>query len=767
MCGKKNNVLFTETECLVLSPNFKLLDESQVLLRILRQSNMYSFDLQNVVPSRNLTCLFSKASIDESNLWHKRIGHVNFKTMNKVVKENLVRGTQDNVDAGKKVFDQYHIMLPLWFSISLTYKSSNDKAKDDKTKDDTGSKTIMEPDNKEDQAYIDELDKLMHQEKEASDAADSLSKEFEQGCLDQKGAAKAGSTNSYNTVSNPVNAASTSETFSAGGPSSPHPDAFIPDDTLLHFKVWVQRLTLTTWNLSLLTNHKDYENCLFACSLSRMEPKKVAQALNDESWVEAMQDELFQFSLQKVWRLVDLPYGKKAIRTKWVYRNKKDERGIVVKNKARLVAQGHRQEEGIDYDVVFVHVARTEAIKIFLASASYMRRGIIDKTLFIKKDKDDIMLVQMSSMGELTFFLGVQVKQSEEGIFISQDKYVAGILKKFDFSSVRTASTPIETQKLLVNDEEVADVTPKLTHLHAMKRIFRYLKGQPKLGLWYPIDSPFDLEAYSDSDYAGANLDRKSTTGGCQFLERRLISWQCKKQTIIATSTTEAEGPNFLDLSVDVKAVHKEGLIVCNPPLSTGNMVGNRKDSMEYEIELTDLIPQTPYDLPLSKEKVKTAQAKVIASLKKRVTKLEQRQSSRILGFHSFRAEVIVEDKGSGEKGSSTAEIVSTTRPDISTARPDISAARTEVSTIASKTPLTTTTLFDDEYVTIDDTLVKMKSQKAKEKGGTFKDTDDFTRPIKSITTLQPLLTIDPKDKGKSILQEPETVKKTKKKDKD
>ncbi|GJU06362.1 putative ribonuclease H-like domain-containing protein [Tanacetum coccineum] len=157
----------------------------------------------------------------------------------------------------------------------------------------------------------------------------------------------------------------------------------------------------------------------------------------------------------------------------------------------------------------------------------------------------------------------------------SLDKYVAEILKKFDFASVKTASTPIETQKPLVKDEEASDVdvhlyrsmigslmyltasrpdimfavcacsrfqvTPKTSHLNAVKRIFRYLKGKPKLGLWYPRVSSFDLEAYSDSDYAGANLDRKSTTGGCQFLGRRLISWQCKKQTIVATSTTEAE----------------------------------------------------------------------------------------------------------------------------------------------------------------------------------------------------------------------------------
>ncbi|GJU82443.1 hypothetical protein Tco_1284808 [Tanacetum coccineum] len=112
----------------------------------------------------------------------------------------------------------------------------------------------------------------------------------------------------------------------------------------------------------------------------------------------------------------------------------------------------------------------------------------------------------MSSMGELTFFLGLQVKQKDDGIFISQDKYVADILKKFDFSLVKTAGTLLKTNKALIKDEEAED----------MDRIFGYLKGQPKLGLWYTRDSLFDLEAFSDSDYARASLDRKSTTGGCQ-----------------------------------------------------------------------------------------------------------------------------------------------------------------------------------------------------------------------------------------------------------
>ncbi|GJT45781.1 putative ribonuclease H-like domain-containing protein [Tanacetum coccineum] len=367
-----------------------------------------------------------------------------------------------------------------------------------------------------------------------------------------------------------------------------------------------------------------------------------------------------------------LHYGKIAIGTKWILKNKRDARGIVVRNKARLVAQGHRQEEGIDYDEVFAPVARIEAIRLFLAFASYMgfmvyqmdvksaflygeideevyvtqpkgfedphfpkhvyrvvkalyglhqaprawyarlstfllkhnyRRGTIDKTLFIKKNSRDIILVQvyvddiifgstkkawcdefevlmkgefeMSAMGELTFFLGLQVKQKPDGIFISQDKYVQDMLKKFDMESVRTATTPYEASKPKSKDEpddavnvhlyrsmigslmyltasrpdimfavsacSRHQVTPLTSNLNAVKKIFKYLKGQPKLGLWYPRDSPFVLEAYSDSDYAGSHGDRKSTTGGCQFLGRRLISWQCKKQTIVATSSTEAE----------------------------------------------------------------------------------------------------------------------------------------------------------------------------------------------------------------------------------
>ncbi|GKB12153.1 putative ribonuclease H-like domain-containing protein [Tanacetum coccineum] len=271
------------------------------------------------------------------------------------------------------------------------------------------------------------------------------------------------------------------------------------------------------------TNHKDFQNCLFACFLSQEEPKKVIHALKDPSWIEAMQEELLQFKLQEVWTLVDLPNRKRAIGTKWVFRNKKDERGIVIKNKARLmdVKSAFLYEKAL-YELNQAPRAWYKTLSTYLLDNGF-QRGKIDKTLFIRRDKEFEKMMhkkfQMSSMGELTFFLALQVKQKEDGIFISQDKYVTKILKKFSFSDVNTSSTPMETQKPLLKDED----------------------GQPKLGLWYPKDSPFDLVAYTNSDYARASLDRKFTTRGCQFLGCRLISWQCKKQTVVANSTTEAE----------------------------------------------------------------------------------------------------------------------------------------------------------------------------------------------------------------------------------
>ncbi|GJV59432.1 putative ribonuclease H-like domain-containing protein [Tanacetum coccineum] len=957
MCDKKNKVLFTYTECLVLSPEFKLPDENQVLLRIPRQNNMYSFNLENIIPSGGL----AKAIIDESNKWHRRLGHVNFKNLNKLVKGNLVRGlpskifqndhtcvacqkgkqhkasckaksvssisqplqllhmdlfgptsvrslnhktyclvitddfsrfswvfflrtkdetsgilkdfirqvenqlnqkvksirsdngtefknmdfielcwlkgikreysnartpqqngvakrknktlieaartmpadsflpntfwaeafagksdegfllgyslqskafrvynletkrveenlhitflenkpnvaakgltwlfdldyltdlinyqpvrsenqannhagpeeanhstgTQDSIDAGDSELEvesaQDSFVLPIWSSYSSTVKSSKARSAGEEPNKHPDSKSNEQPVDKKDQVFMDELQRLKRQEHEAYDAAEALRKEFEKDTEDllfQAGAAKASGTNTVNTASTPVSTASSyagaakaSDTNTVNTASTPvsiaspygglsfndltnadqdnfeipaleeiyinHTDviftyasyddegavadftnletvvnvSFIPTSKINSFhpssliledpKSAVQTRSKVTKSFGAhafvsyiqkqrRNNHKDFQHCLFAYFLSQNEPKKISEALEDEN----------------------LPHGKKAIRTKWVYRNKKDERGVVVRNKARLVAQGHRQEEGINYDEVFAPVARIEAIGIFLAFASYMgfivyqmdvknaflygkideevyvsqplgfidpkylkkvykvvkalyglhqaprawyatlstfllknryRRGTIDKTLFIKKDKKYIILVQvyvddiifgstkkswcdefealmksrfqMSFMGELAFFLGLQVKQKEDGIFISQDKYIAEILKKFDFASVKTASTPVETQKPLVKDKEASDVD---VHLYrSMIGSLMYLTAS-RPDIMFAVCACSRFQVQRPPIYM---LSRESL-GGFQFLGRRVISWQCKKQIIVATSTTEAE----------------------------------------------------------------------------------------------------------------------------------------------------------------------------------------------------------------------------------
>ncbi|GKC44330.1 putative ribonuclease H-like domain-containing protein, partial [Tanacetum coccineum] len=374
--------------------------------------------------------------------------------------------------------------------------------------------------------------------------------------------------------------------------------------------------------------------CLFSCFLSQEEPKKIFDSLKDPSWVETMQEELLQFKIQNVWVLVDCPNGVRPIGTKYVLKNKRDERGIVIRNKVRLVAQGHTQEEGIDYEEVFAPVAKIEAIRLFLAYASYMgftiyqmdvksaflyrtideevyvtqppgfqdsqfpdkvykvvkamyglhqaprvwygtlskylldngfQRGTIDQTLFIIKHKGEFLLVQVYV--DDIIFGSSNLRLCREFEALMHDKF-----KMSAMGELKSVNTPMDRENPWGKDGTGKDVelhlyrsmirslmyltasrpdimfavcacarhqvTPKECHLYAVKRIFRYLKGHPKLGLWYPKESPFDLVAYSDSDYGGANQDRKSTTGGCQFLGRRLISWQCKKQTIVATSTT-------------------------------------------------------------------------------------------------------------------------------------------------------------------------------------------------------------------------------------
>src|SRR5580765_7828591 len=412
------------------------------------------------------------------------------------------------------------------------------------------------------------------------------------------------------------------------------------------------------------------ENHLSLVSL--IEPTSVDEALLDKDWILAMKEELDQFSKNDMWDLVQKPKGVHVIGTKWVFRNKLNEKGEVVRNKARLVAQGHSQQEGIDYTETFAPVARLEAIRLLISfsvnhniilyqmdvksaflngyiseevyvhqppgfessnhpekvfklkkslyglkqapRAWYERlsnfllenkftRGKVDTTLFCKTFKNDILIVQiyvddiifgsanpslcqefaklmqaefeMSLMGELKFFLGIQIDQCPEATYIHQSKYAKELLKKFNMVECTPAKTPMHPTCILEKEEVSGKVCQKLyrgmigsllyltasrpdivfsvhlcarfqsdpreTHLTAVKRILRYLKGTTNLGLMYKKTSEYKLSGFCDADFAGDRIERKSTSGNCQFLGSNLVSWACKRQQTIALSTAEAE----------------------------------------------------------------------------------------------------------------------------------------------------------------------------------------------------------------------------------
>nr|GEV95323.1 putative ribonuclease H-like domain-containing protein [Tanacetum cinerariifolium] len=821
MYDTKNSVLFTDTERVFLSPDFKLLDESQVLLKVPRNNNMYSFNLKNVIPVGGLTCLFAKATLDESNLWHKRLGHINFKTMNKLVRGNLVRGLPSNIfendhtcvacqkekqrKASYKTKTVSSICKPLQLLHMelfgpVSIRSINKKTyclvvTDDfsrftwvfflATKDETPKilknfivgienqmdhkvKTIRCNNGTEFKNRImNEFYKMKSIRREFSVARtpqqNGIARRKNMTLIEAAWTMLADSklpttfwaevVNTACYVQNrvlvikphnktpyelflgrkpalgfmrpfrcPVTTLNTLDHLGKFDGKSDDGFFVVDFDALGGFEcvwcfrcAWVNSIVLVTGSdvLPLLVNlfiksveagfllfiwpngyvtvgavililiirgnqinrsreerRNDQDKGLpLDCPLilldmllepiyainmvwtillnagalrlspatrgiklmvmhvpkqnidvgqagkktvpgQQYDPAKEGDKNDQEKDVRDQEEVLRKQFEQEYERLEEKEHKGMSLKNTRIFSGAYDDEveGVeanfnnlelttvvspipitrihkdhpkeqiigdpLLALQTRRMTKTSQEHAMMDVKSAFLYGTIEEEVyacqpsgfkdphfpnKVYKVEkalyghhqalrawyetlSTYLlenrfRRGIIDKTLFIKKDKGDILLVQvyvddiifgstkkslctefeglmhnkfqMSSMGELTFFLGLQVMQKDDGIF--------------------TAKTSI------------FQVTLKVSHLHAVKRIFRYLKGQPKLGLWYPKDSPFDLEAFSDSDYAGASLDRKSTTGGCQFLRKRLISWQCKKQTVVANSTTKAE----------------------------------------------------------------------------------------------------------------------------------------------------------------------------------------------------------------------------------
>ncbi|GJZ55754.1 retrovirus-related pol polyprotein from transposon TNT 1-94 [Tanacetum coccineum] len=338
----------------------------------------------------------------------------------------------------------------------------------------------------------------------------------------------------------------------------------------------------------------DGEMCMFALTVSRTEPKNIKEAMADFAWMNTARKNFISFDRLDVWELVDRPLCKNVINLKWLWKNKRDEENTIIRNKSRLVAKGYAQKEGIDFEESFAPVARLEAVRLFIAYAAHKSFPVYQmdvKTAFLYGPlKEEVSInpklskrfeklmhskFEISMMGELKFFLGIQIHQSPRGIFINQAKYAQEILKKHGMTSCDSIGTPMATKSLdadlnsthvdqikyrsmvgalmylTASRPDIVHATcycaryqarPTKKHLTAVKRIFRYLKDTINMGLWYPKDTNFKLTAFSYSDHAGCLNLRKSTSGGIQFLGGdKLVSWSSKKQDCTSMSSAEAE----------------------------------------------------------------------------------------------------------------------------------------------------------------------------------------------------------------------------------
>ncbi|KAA0043140.1 F5J5.1 [Cucumis melo var. makuwa] len=292
------------------------------------------------------------------------------------------------------------------------------------------------------------------------------------------------------------------------------------------------------------------------CYTSTLEPRNVTVALTDEHWILAMQKELLQFDRNQVWELVPKPPHTNIIGTKWIFKNKTDEQGRVIRNKARLVAQGYSQIEGLDFGETFAPVA-SAFLNGYLSEEVYVaqRKGFVDpvhhdhvyklpKALYDLKQAPRACMV-----GELSFFLGFQIKQEEIGIFFSQEKYAKNLISKFGMDKTKPKRTPAATHLKMTKDTTGEKVDTNLyrsiigssLYLTASKPDITFVVGTFNYGLWYTFDTTGVLVGYCDADWAGCSDDRKSTSKGCFFLGNNVAAWFSKKQNSVSLLTAEAE----------------------------------------------------------------------------------------------------------------------------------------------------------------------------------------------------------------------------------
>nr|GEU83454.1 ribonuclease H-like domain-containing protein [Tanacetum cinerariifolium] len=531
---KRNSVLFTDTGCFVLSPDFKLTDKSQ-------------------------------ATLDESMLWHRRLGHVNFKTINKLAKENLVR-----------CLPIKHIENDQTCVACLKGKQHKASSTGDETTS-IRKKFIIKIEN-----LVDKKVKVIRCDN-GTKFKNSVINDF----YEMKGIRR-----EFSVARNPqqngvaerrnktlIEAARTMladfklpTTFWAEAVNTA---CYVKNRVLVfkpHNKTPCELFRGRTHALSFMRPFGCHVTILNTLDhLRKFDGKSddgffVGYLLNSKAFrvynsrtrkvkenlhVRFLEDKhiivgdgpkwLFDIDvLTKLMNYMPIKDGslfdsssKNASNDEQQpssdVRHKDDEgdeRGIVFRDKARLVAQGYTQEEGIDYDEVLLQFLGLKQLAYASFKDFIVYQMDVKSAFLYGKIEEEVYVCQPSG------FEDPETAEAED-VDVHLYRSMIGSLMYLTASRLEIMFAVCACARF--------QVTPKVSHLHAVKRIFRYLKGQPNLGLWYHKDSPFDLEAYTDSDYVGASLDRKSTTGGCQFLKSILISWKCLKQTVVANSSTEAE----------------------------------------------------------------------------------------------------------------------------------------------------------------------------------------------------------------------------------
>nr|GEU51124.1 hypothetical protein [Tanacetum cinerariifolium] len=597
--------------------DFKLTDDTNVLLRTLRHHTMYSIDLNNIVPHKDLTCLVVKASADECMLWHRRLGKQHkascktklVNSMTKLVhtlhmdlfgptsefhyRDRKPKGTYGKdyqngvaerrnktlIEAARTMLADAKLPVTFWAEAVNTACYVQNRVLVNKSQNKTPYKLFngrtpaigfLKPfgchvmilntlDNlgkfeaKKDEGYSIGYSMSIKAFRVHDALLESTSSNAQDTCQ-ADAPESSGNLNPIASTTNPLadpmealaveNIIPTvsSPVLTACLNDSPEPSNIIgvttnTDDTnRVEADLGNMETTITAGPTPTLRIHKDHLK----------KPKNIFDALQDPSWVEAMQEELLQFKIQNVWSLVDCP--KEAIKLFLAYASFT---GFTV---YKMDVKSAFLYGTIDEEVYVMQPPGFQDPE-FLARVYKVAKAIRQRGDFILVQVyvDDIIFgssnlqlcrefealmhekFQMSAMGELNFFLGLQVLQKEDVIFLSQDKYVGDILKKFGYSDVRSSNTPMDKETPWGKDETRNNVdlhlyrsmigslmyltasrldimfavyacarhqvTPRECHLHAVKRIFRYLKGHPKLRLWYPKESLFDLVAYSDSDY--------------------------------------------------------------------------------------------------------------------------------------------------------------------------------------------------------------------------------------------------------------------------